>query len=190
MRRPAVQPKSNSLEDFWRSYVLIGVLTYTMGALVVVGYALVSSDGPHRTTLLILGSLSVVASVGPFRIIGLRLVMTRWSTVFFTAWAGLTFVFVAVGAVLDGGVRSPIAYFLILPLLFAGLAYSAGTVSLLAGFGLLTTLVVGALTPDPSWSTAVFLSVAMLIAGVITAAAAYNRDRLMNQLLEAPEWTP
>ena len=185
MRRAAAQATSNSLADFWRSYVLIGVLTYSMGAMVVLGYALVTPDGPHRTTLLILGGLSLVASVGPFRLIGLRLVMTRWSKVFFTAWAGLTFVFVAVGAVLDGGVRSPIAYFHILPMLFAGLAYSAGTVSLLAGFGMLTILVVGALTPDPSWSTTVFLAVAVLIAGVITATAAHNRDRLLNQLFEA-----
>lgn len=185
MRRSAVHAMSSSLADFWRSYVLIGVLTYSMGAVVVVGYALVTPDGSHRTTLLILGSLSLVASVGPFRILGLRLVTTRWSKLFFTSWAGITFVFVAVGAVLDGGVRSPIAYFLILPMLFAGLAYSAGTVSLLAAFGLLTTLVVGALTSDPSWSTTVFLAVAVLIAGVITAAAALNRDRLMNQLLQA-----
>lgn len=176
---------SNSLADFWRSYVLIGVLTYSMGAVVTVGYALVTPAGPQRTLLLVLGCVSLVASIGPFRILGLRLVTTRWSKLFFTSWAATTFVFIAVGAVIDGGVHSPIAYFLILPMLFAGLAYSAGTVSLLAAFGLLTTLVVGALTPDPSWSTTVFLAVAVLIAGVITAAAALNRDRLMNQLLEA-----
>lgn len=176
---------SNSLADFWRSYVRIGVVTYSMGALVTLGYALATPDGPQRTVLLLIGGLSLAASLGPFRLIGLRLVGTRWSRLFFTSWAGSTFVFIAVGAVLDGGVRSPLAYFLVLPMLFAGLAYSAGTVSLLAGFGLLTTLVVGALTPDPSWSKTVFLSVSVLIAGVITAAAALNRDRLMNQLLEA-----
>ena len=97
----------------------------------------------------------------------------------------LTFVFIAVGAVLDGGVRSPISYFLILPMLFAGLAYSAGMVTFLAGFGVLTTLVVGFLTPDRSWSTTAFLAVGIVIAGVITAAAAANRDRLMRQLMAA-----
>ena len=74
---------------------------------------------------------------------------TRWSAVYFTSWAATTFVFIVVGAVLDGGVRSPISYFLVMPMLFAGLAYSAGTVVFLTGFGVVTTWVVGMLTPHP-----------------------------------------
>jgi diguanylate cyclase (GGDEF)-like protein len=175
---------SSNVTKFWRSYVYVGVLTYTMGAFAVLVYAL-TEPVPHRTALVVLGALSLVASIGAFRLIGLRLVETRWSKTFFTSWAALTFVFIAVGAVLDGGVRSPISYFLILPMLFAGLAYSAGTVTFLAGFGVVTSLVVGLLTPDRSWSTTVFLAVGMVIAGVITAAAAANRDRLMRQLMAA-----
>ena len=110
---------------------------------------------------------------------------TRWSKAFFTSWAACTFVFIAVGAVLDGGVRSPISYFLVLPMLFAGLAYSAGTVSLLGRVRDADDA--GRRPPDAhrSWSTTAFLVVAMVIAGVITAAAALNRDRLMGQLMEA-----
>ncbi len=70
-------------------------------------------------------------------------------------------------------------------MLFAGLAYSAGTVSFLAGFGVVTAMVVGALTPDRSWSTTAFLAVGIAVAGVITAAAAAQRDRLMRQLMAA-----
>ena len=55
----------------------------------------------------------------------------------------------------------------------------------LAGFGVVTSLVVGLLTPDRSWSTTAFLAVAIVIAGVITAAAAAQRDRLMRQLMVA-----
>ena len=184
MPRSPVQTMSSNLANFWRSYVYIGVLTYSMGALAVVVYSL-TTPGPHRHTMVILGLTSLAASIGPFRWAGLRLVSTRWSKAFFTSWAACTFVFIAVGAVLDGGVRSPISYFLVLPMLFAGLAYSAGTVSLLAAFGMLTTLVVGLLTPHRSWSTTAFLVVAMVIAGVITAAAALTHDRLMGQLMEA-----
>jgi diguanylate cyclase (GGDEF)-like protein len=173
------------MDDFWRSYVYIGVLSYSLGALAVLAYALATPDAPHRTVLLVLSALSLLASIGPFRLLGLRLVATRWSKVFFTAWAAMTFVFVAVGAVVVGGIGSPICYFLILPMLFAGLAYSAGTVLLLAGFGLTTTLVIGLLTSDPSWSTTAFLAMAMVIAGIITAAAALTRDRLLAQLIEA-----
>jgi len=180
---PELDMPSN-VTKFWRSYVFIGVLTYSMGATAVLGYSLATS-GPHRGVMMVLSGLSLLASVGPFRLLGLRLVETRWSTLFFTSWAAFTFVFIAVGAVLNGGVRSPISYFLILPMLFAGLAYSAGTVTFLAGFGVLTSLAVGLLTPDRSWSTTVFLAVGIVIAGVITVAAAAQRDRLMRQLMAA-----
>ena len=144
---PQLHDTSTNLASFWRSYVHIGVLTYSMGALAVVVYAL-TTPVPHREALVILGCLSLAASLGPFRWLGLRLVSTRWSKVFFTSWAACTFVFIAVGAVLDGGVRSPIAYFLVLPMLFAGLAYSAGTVSFLAAFGVADDP--GGRRPDPA----------------------------------------
>ena len=175
---------SSNVTRFWRSYVYIGVLTYSMGAAAVLGYSLAKA-GPHQELLVILSGASLLASVGPFRMLGLRLVETRWSTFFFTSWATFTFLFIALGAALDGGVRSPLSYFLILPMLFAGLAYSAGTVTFLAAFGVVTSLVVGLLTPDRSWSTTAFLAVAIVIAGVITAAAAAQRDRLMRQLMAA-----
>jgi diguanylate cyclase (GGDEF)-like protein len=180
---PALDTSSN-VTKFWRSYVYIGVLTYTMGATAVLGYSL-ARPGPHQGVMVALSGLSLIASIGPFRLLGLRLVETRWSKLFFTSWAAFTFVFIAVGAVLDGGVRSPISYFLILPMLFAGLAYSAGTVTFLAGFGVATSLVVGLLTHDRSWSTTAFLAVGIVIAGVITVAAAAQRDRLMRQLMTA-----
>jgi diguanylate cyclase (GGDEF)-like protein len=175
---------SSNVTKFWRSYVYVGVLTYSMGAAAVLGYSL-ATPGPHQSVLVLLSGLSLLASVGPFRLLGLRLVETRWSTLFFTSWAAFTFIFIATGAVLDGGVRSPISYFLVLPMLFAGLAYSAGTVTFLAGFGVVTSLVVGLLTPDRSWSTTAFLAVAIVIAGVITASAAAQRERLMRQLMAA-----
>jgi diguanylate cyclase (GGDEF)-like protein len=184
MRQLPALDMSSNVTKFWRSYVYIGVLTYSLGASAVLVYSL-TTPGPHRQAMVVLSGLSLIASIAGFRLLGLRLVETQWSKLFFTSWAACTFVFVAVGAVLDGGVRSPISYFLILPMLFAGLAYSAGTVSFLAGFGVLTTLVVGVLTPDRSWSTTAFLAVGIVIAGVITAAAAAQRDRLMRQLMAA-----
>jgi diguanylate cyclase (GGDEF)-like protein len=184
MRPSPAHSTSNTLNDFWRSYVSIGVLTYGLGALAVVLYAL-AEPGPNRRSIVVLGCLSFIVSVGPFRWIGLALVSTRWSGLFFTAWAGMTFVFIAVGALLDGGITSPISYFLIMPLLFAGLAYSAGLVCILTVVGIETTFAVSLLSPRPYWSASIFLSLAMLIAGVITACAAHNRERMTEQLLDA-----
>jgi diguanylate cyclase (GGDEF)-like protein len=184
MRSSPAAATSSTLDDFWRSYVSIGVLTYGLGAMAVVMYAL-AEPGPHRRAIVVLGCASFAASVGPFRWLGLHLVSTRQSKLFFTCWAGCTFVFIAVGAVLDGGSGSPISYFLIMPLLFAGLAFSPGSVSILTAVGITTTLVVGASTPNGQWSATAFLCLAMLIAGVITACAAYNRERLLHELMDA-----
>ena len=38
MRRYADHVTSKSMDDFWRRYVQIGVLTYSLGALVVLAY--------------------------------------------------------------------------------------------------------------------------------------------------------
>jgi diguanylate cyclase (GGDEF)-like protein len=184
MRRSPLHAGSTNVASFWRSYVSIGALTYSLGALVVVVYALIEPV-PHQRVLVVLAGISLAASLGPFRWLGLRLVGTRWSKTYFTSWAAVTFVFIGVGAVLAGGVSSPMSYFLVLPMLFAGLAYSAGTVTFLAGYGVATTLVVGLLTPNRSWSATAFLAVSVVIAGVITAAAALNRDRLLQQLMDA-----
>ena len=184
MHHSPAHSTSNTVDDFWRSYVSIGVLTYGLGALAVVLYALVES-GPNRRTIVVLGCLSFIVSIGPFRWLGLALVSTRWSSLFFTAWAALTFVFIAVGALLDGGIASPVSYFLILPLLFAGLAYSAATVCILTLVGIETTVAVDLLTAEPRWSATLLLCLAMLIAGVITACAASNRERMTRQLLDA-----
>ena len=69
MRESSEHHTPTSLASFRRSYVQIGVLTYSIGALAVVIYAL-ATPGPHRLALVVLGSLSLVASVGPLRLLG------------------------------------------------------------------------------------------------------------------------
>src|SRR5271169_6250826 len=83
MRRPPSQTMSSNLANFWRSYVHIGVVTYSMGALAVILYALATPGGPDRRAMAILGCVSLAASIGPFKWLGLHLVSTRWSTAFF-----------------------------------------------------------------------------------------------------------
>ena len=86
MRPPPAPDMSSNVTRFWRSYVYIGVLTYSMGAAAVLGYSLATPE-PHQRLMVILSGASLLASVGPFRLLGLRLTETRWSTLFFTSWA-------------------------------------------------------------------------------------------------------
>ena len=176
---------SSNVTNFWRSYVYIGVLTYSMGALAVVVYSL-TTPGPHRQAMVILGvheprSRPSGRSDGPG-----------------CAWCRR-------GGPRPSSPRGPRAPSSSSPSVRCSTAASAarsrtsscspcsspawrtrrGRSRSWPRSGSLTTLVVGLLTPHRSWSTTAFLVVAMVIAGVITAAAALTRDRLMGQLMEA-----
>jgi diguanylate cyclase (GGDEF)-like protein len=179
------KPVERLQAEFWRTYVHIGVITYGLGGLAAFGYVLGTPHGPHRGILLVLDGATVSASIGLFWWLGLRLVPTRWRTAFFSAWTVTTFAFIGTAAGLDGGTSSPMSYFLVLPLLFAGLAYPPRTVATLTGTGMLTALVVGLVAPAPDASATALLVASMFIAGLLTGAMARNRGRLTDALFEA-----
>ena len=170
--------------DFWRNYVHVGTVTYTLGGVAALAYILATPHGSHRGILLGLDASTVGASFGIFWWLGLRLVPTRWRTPFFSSWTVSTFAFIGAGAILDGGTDSPMSYFLVLPLLFAGLAYPPRTVSTLTVVGMITATLVGLLSHHVSAASTVMLVASLLIAGVLTAAFARSRGRLTDALVE------
>lgn len=168
---------------FWRTYIRVGVFAYVLGGMAALAYVLATPHGPHRATLLLLDVVSVFASLGVFWWVGLKLVHTRWRTPFFAGWTVSTLAFISVGAVLDGGTTSPTSYFLVLPLLFAGLAYPPRTVSTLTGVGVVAALAAGVVPADRrGWSTAL-LTAAMLVAGMLATSTARSRQRLIDALV-------
>jgi diguanylate cyclase (GGDEF)-like protein len=169
---------------FWRMHVHIGVALYGFGAVSVFLYALATPDHPHRAALEILDLAGLALSVTVLWRLGLRLVATRWRDTFFGAWSAWTILFIAVGAILDGGSRSPLAYLLVLPLLFAGLAYPPGTVGALAATALVAAVAVGASTPHGDPVSTGVMALAMGIAGLLTIAGASNRQRLNRDLVQ------
>lgn len=179
------RPVDRLQEDFWRHYVHVGVITYGLGGLAGLGYVLATPHGPHRGALLVLDAVSVGASIGLFWWLGVRLTRTRWRTAFFSSWTMTTFAFIGTGAVLDGGTASPMSYFLVLPLLFAGLAYSGRTVSTLTCVGMLVGTIVGVTAAQPDAAATVLLVATMLIAGLLTGSMARNRARLTGALVDA-----
>jgi hypothetical protein len=84
MRQLPALDMSSNVTKFWRSYVYGGVLTYSLGAFAVLAYSM-ATPGPQRQAMVILSGLSLIASVAGFRRLGLRLVETRWSKLFFTS---------------------------------------------------------------------------------------------------------
>ena len=171
-------------QEFWRAYLHVGVVSYGLGGIVAVAYLLATPHGPHRGALLALDGVSVLATLGVFWWVGIRLVPTRWRTPFFAIWTLSTLGFIGAGAVLDGGTSSPLAFFLLHPLIFAGLAYPPRTASTLTGAAVVDAVVVGALSRHPELWPTLLLASAMLIGGLLTSAVARNRARMTAAIVE------
>jgi diguanylate cyclase (GGDEF)-like protein len=171
--------------EFWRAYIHVGVASYLLGGVVAVTYLVATPHGPHRSELVALDGSSLAATVGLFWWVGIRLVPTRWRTPFFAVWTISTLGFIGAGAILDGGATSPLVFFLIHPLIFAGLAYPPRTASTLTGVAVVDAVIVGSLSRHPSVWQVVLLGGAMLIGGLLTTAVARNRDRMTAAVVEA-----
>ena len=170
--------------EFWRAYIHVGVVAYILGSAAAITYLVATPHGPHRAALLALDSSSVAATVGLFWWVGIRLVPTTWRTPFFAVWTISTLGFIGAGAVLDGGTSSPLAFFLIHPLIFAGLAYPPRTASTLTVLAVADAFVVGALSQHPGLWPTLLLASAMLIGGLLTTAVARTRDRMTAAIVE------
>lgn len=116
---------------FWRVQLLIGVVLYSLGSLGVLLYLLATPNGPHRGALTVINAASFVAAIIIFWWLGLRLVRTHWRLTFFCTWTVFTLAVISSAAHLDGGVQSPLTSLLVLPVLFAGLAYPPAAVAAL-----------------------------------------------------------
>ena len=171
--------------ELWRAYIHVGALTYALAGIVVLAYLLATPHGSHRGALLVLDVASMAATLGMFWWVGIRLVPTRWRTPFFGIWTISTLGFVGAGAILDGGTSSPLSFYLLHPLIFAGLAYPPRTASTLTGVAMADAVVVGALSRQPSLWHTLMLSSAVLAGGLLTTAVARNRDRMTSAIVEA-----
>lgn len=173
---------------FWRTHVHTGVALYTAGAAGVLAYAAATPHGPHRFVIAVVDGVSLLASVTVFWWCALRLLDTRWRTAFFSGWTVCTLGTVGAAALLDGGVTSPLTYLLVLPLLFAGLAYTPRAVTFLAGVAVATALAVGAASPRAHLGQTAVLTMATAIAGALSVTTARNRRRLLDQLVQLADY--
>lgn len=168
---------------FWRSHVHIGVALYAAGAAGVLAYTAATPGRPHRGLIMAMDGLSLLASVTVFWSVGLRLVSTRWRVPFLCGWTVSTLAVIGCAAVLDGGIASPLTYLLVLPLLFAGLAYTPTAVGWLGGAAVATVVAVGVTTPRPQVAQMTVMTMAVAIAALLTLAGARNRQRLHDELV-------
>lgn len=106
---------------FWTQYLRVGILVFTGEAVATLVYFLLTNNGPHRTFLVTLTSIVLLASLVCIPLAG-RVAATTWRTQYSFAWTLVAGIVLAMCIHLDGGFDSPLIFLLALPIVSAALA--------------------------------------------------------------------
>ncbi len=173
----------------WRRHLFMGIGSFTLGAVLLFGYLILTPNGPHRGVLFAVDASGIACWLGLFIPLGISALKTKRRETFFFIWSVTTLVFIAVGAWLDGGIESPISALLVLPVLFGALTYALATVIALAAVADAFFVVVALTGPIASAPRVIMAGVALAMVGVIGVMATINRtaqhrdvQRLTNRL--------
>lgn len=162
--------------DFWLRHLLVGLLLYGGAILLGAVYLLLTPHGPHRSLEWLMVALSVACTSLVVALPKRAIAGSPHRLAFFVVWSSFTCVFAGVVAAVDGGVGSPLALFLFLPMAFASLAYPVPAV---VGVGALaaTSAIVAALTGGNTLgATEVFVGVIALLT-LLAATVARTRAK-------------
>lgn len=164
---------------FWLTHIRIGFGIFLGETLVVAGYLALTPNGPHRGILwAVVAAWLVLALVGMS--VASFVASKPWCGTYSVTWTALSAFGVAIVAILDSGMNSPLLVLLFLPLIFGTLMFTplAATicgVSALASIGMVD-LVDRNIESVPGRSFLLLCAVAG--ASALTVAAAINRTRI------------
>jgi diguanylate cyclase (GGDEF)-like protein len=164
---------------FWLTHIRMGFGIFLAETLVVAGYLALTPNGSHRGILwaVVAGWLVLALaglSVAPY------VASKPWCVTYSVTWTALSAFGVAIVAILDSGMNSPLLILLFLPLIFGTLMFTplAAAVcglSALASLGMVA-LVDQSTAVSSGRSFLLFCSVAG--ASALTVSAAINRTRI------------
>lgn len=154
----------------------MGISSFVLGGLLLVGYIAVTPNAPHRKMLMVVDIVAVLGSLFIIGPVGTQSLTAPWREAFFFAWSVGTIVIIAVAIGLDGGANSPLAGLLVLPVLFGGLRYRLREVLGLASLALVSFCLIFIAGPSADGARALATTVMIGIAGGISVTAALNRD--------------
>lgn len=163
---------------YWLTHMRIGFGVFLAETLVVMGYLGLTPHGPHRGLLLIIASswlLFAAANLWFATTVASR----TWRAKFSATWTILS-AFAVVGVCdLDGGVRSPMLFLLLLPISFAAWAFTprAAAVCGLSSLLSLGCVVISNPITRGSRDTVILLGAVLAGSSVLSVAAARNRTR-------------
>jgi diguanylate cyclase (GGDEF)-like protein/PAS domain S-box-containing protein len=153
-------PSDDSEARFWLSTVAVGGWVTILMVVAGMTYAIAFAAGEHRLGIVVLvaltGGLGALALwVVPWR----RLIDSSWMEALLLWWSTLTIATVTLMAALDGGAGSPVALTLLLPVVFASLAYSLFRVVLIAALAEIAFMALTVVGSPGAGYTLIFCSV-------------------------------
>ena len=128
---------------FWMQHVRLGIWMSVVVITMIAIYLVVTPDRPREGLAWTLVGIAGVSTAGVALLPWRRLVRSRAALAVMVAWSLLLVPMIVVLAKLDGGQHSPVALLLMLPLVFAAMAYPFRATVLVGG-----AMVVGQLAID------------------------------------------
>ena len=107
--------------DYWAAYLRIGFAVVVVASLGVLVYLRVTPHGPHRTALVTIALVTAAAALGIFGVAP-RAAARAWRAEFSLFAALVSGAVLTLFCALDGGVDSPMAFLMVLPVLNAAVA--------------------------------------------------------------------
>jgi diguanylate cyclase (GGDEF)-like protein len=159
----------------WRRHLFMGIGSFTLGAVLLFGYLILTPHGPHRGLLMVINGVAVACWLGVFTPVGIRVLETKTRVPFFFVWSVTTLALIATAAGLDGGVGSPVMSLLVLPVLFAALIYPLGCVVALTVVAEVFYTIIALTNAGASASKVAMIGLTLALAGGIAIMAAVNR---------------
>lgn len=177
-------------EAFWLRHLRSGIALYTVGTLLAACYLAFTPEGPHRSTEWVMVGLALVATVGVVAVPGRTIVRSRHRVLFFVLWSSFTAIFVSTVAAFDGGLESPLAFLLLVPMTYASLAYPPRAVILIGIVAASSAVVVALISHDTlarTWMVVGTVGMVTFVAASVTQARTAHqvtRRRLTERLIE------
>jgi diguanylate cyclase (GGDEF)-like protein len=178
---PGLSTRENDMaEQFRQSHARLGVGLSLATLVELAGYAWRGHPNPNHGALLALALGSVVTMsvwwIGP------AMARHRYHAAFFITWSIAIIAVILVGTALDGGERSPIAVLLILPMLFAALAYRSVVVLLLGGVVVVGYVIVTYTDATPNTSYATLMTCTLTLTVFMAVQSSRNREKQAREL--------
>lgn len=183
-------PCDEAVEGFWVRHLWAGVLLWVGASCLSATYLLLSPQSANHDLEWLMVGVSVVASAVVVALPRSTIIRSPRRMAFFVTWSALSCIFASTVAALDGGLASPGALFVFLPISYAALAYPPNAVLGIGAVGGGSAVAAALAAGDTLARTQVHVGtiamVTLLAASVTRARAAHlaARQELTARLVE------